>query len=401
MSANLRIASGKLLLVVGLLGCSGAVGGEIALPADQVPLAATMPADSELSGKSDVPSKRADAAPGDAMILALPAEDPRAAQQLRDGARRTFTLAASLREFECQVSHEFLSRSLACPVSIDAAFQDVLLDLPVFGQAHVDGTIWVALVPDDRRVICDVLFSGRVSLKGISQAMGVQVRSDSSVDFTAVKRIVFDHDGLSSLPTVCAAQSTIAINKIASNQPRILGRFTERIAKQRSAASKVEAEGACSAHVADAIAKNVDRQFQQTETTINAALRDYLATAKPDQRAAWNEVRFQTTRHGLWVGRATGGATPAALAQAATERADAPIMIRVPKASIDLRTVLAGIGLFSRGSEPPPAVSAALRGPMKPVALRPSLSLAADSLTIRLDFEPPPQLVHEPVPAPR
>ena len=62
-----------------------------------------------------------------------------AEKQTREQAQRTFALLSALDQFQCRLSEECLSRPFGNPVGIDVAFQDIVLGVPVYGQARVDG----------------------------------------------------------------------------------------------------------------------------------------------------------------------------------------------------------------------------------------------------------------------
>src|SRR5664279_4335377 len=64
------------------------------------------------------------------------AESDARAKRTRDQALKTFALLGALDEFQCRLSEDCLSRPFLQPIGIDVAFQDVILGVPVYGEAR-------------------------------------------------------------------------------------------------------------------------------------------------------------------------------------------------------------------------------------------------------------------------
>ncbi|MBI2825453.1 MAG: hypothetical protein HYX69_12270 [Planctomycetia bacterium] len=354
--------------------------------------AAGQAADASGAAGSAPPSKTG------SLVLGV-AHDPAAHDRLRDRAGRLLGVVVGLDEFQCRVSSECLDRTLSAPFALDAPFQDVLLEIPVHGQAHVQGVVKTVLVPDVDHAAFDMVLAGTVILKGVGNARSIQITSDATTEFHAAARLLLDARGLASQPAACTAKTALVTKEITSSRPKVLGKFTERIAQNRAATNKTEAEVECSAHVEQAICRAFDREIAGLAAAINAALADRLAALDEAKRARWNEVRFRTDSAGISIGRPNGAQALLVAWPSEAGKPVPPIVLRLPRPKLDMGMLTTGLRLLAAEEKSTtgtvPASSSPLFAARPPVAYRSTVSLQPETLTVRLEFEPQEQLAKD------
>ncbi len=277
------------------------------------------------------------------LVLGVRWGDPACAERLQQRTRTALTVLSLLGDFDCRLSSEALSYARPGSLVVDGPFEDTLLNIPVRGQAHVEGTLSLVPVADQQRATIDVHVYGTARLEGSGTSHRVRIESDAAVTFHAVKRIFLDTAGVTSLPASCTAETDMVFKEIKARQPKLLGKFAERIAHQKVADSHEAAETECSAHVVEAICAAFDRELEKSAKVVNTTLGDFLAAATEDYKAHWQRVRFRTATDSVWISRERGGATqfaqlPAAAGCRATTRAAAH------SARLDRRAASAGRG---------------------------------------------------------
>jgi hypothetical protein len=305
-------------------------------------------------------------------------------KRTRDQALKTFAILGALDEFQCRLSEDCLSRPFLHPIGIDVAFQDLILGVPVYGQARVDGALRIDLAPDKDHVSFDIIFTGTVALKGTGRSQGVQIRTDTVVDFSASKRILIDHDGISCKSATCTANAAITTKGISSSRP-LLGKFSEQIAKRKSADSKNEAESECAEHLSEAISEHLDREVDAVAAVVNVALADYWKTATPDVKSRWTEIRFNTAEDWVHIARPRSGQEPRTFVAASQGKPTLPIVLQLPRARLDMNVVLTGMRYLQTNSQQP-AFSSHV-GDQQAVKLHPVLELGPETITIRFEFD--------------
>ena len=74
---------------------------------------------------------------------------------------------------------------------------------------------------DDHRLAIDIHVDGSVRLAGTGNSHRVQIESDATVIFHAVKRLYFDNAGVTCLAATCTAESEMVFKEITSRQPKL------------------------------------------------------------------------------------------------------------------------------------------------------------------------------------
>lgn len=319
-------------------------------------------------------------------------------KKTRDDTLRALELLGALDAFQCRISEECLTRTVSRPIGLDLLFQDVVLGVPVIGEARLEGALSIDLAPSKDHLAFDVLFSGRVALKGTGRSQDVQIRTDTDVDFRAIKRVEVDQRGMSAAPATCQAKAAITTKEISSSRPKILGKFSERIAQRRTVTSKEEAEAQCADHLAEAVCEHLDREVAAVMAVVNAALAEHLKAADETARAQWKQIRFNTADEWIHIARASDVKPLPKLVPSAAAQAFAPLVLQLPRTRLDVNVVLTGIRYLQQdGAQPAASSHVAVRQPVK---FRPVVELGSETITFRFEFDEPAKLAHD-APAPK
>ncbi len=322
--------------------------------------------------------------------------DRQAAERLEKRAGELLRMAACLDEFECRLSSELLSCQRAQAMVVDSPFEDVLLSVPVRGDAHVEATLKVATIPSNDHAAFELRLEGTVQMHGLGLTQGVRIYSDATTKVHAVKRLTLDGSGVKSLPASGRAETSFVAKQIKSDRPRLLGRITERVARQRIDDTRRQAENECSDHVRSAICAVLDHEVETLVTAMNRSLTKHLA-ASAENREHWERLRFRTEAAGLCITRSPVGATMLASWRPDDAHPHPAVVLRVPRAGLDLRRMLVGMGLFV---PTPPAAKLASAADGTQLAidhLHPTMQWHADALTLSFNLEPTARLAQEPV----
>jgi len=345
------------------------------------------------ASRSDVPQAKH----AGSLRLGLRYGDPADADQVHKNIADLLALVACLDDFDCRLSTECLSRSRPTKMTVAGPFQDVLLDLPVRGVAHVEGALRLVPVHDAARAVFDVTIEGTARLQGAGQTRGVRIQSSASARFRATKRVFLDQAGMTCLPATCNAATSLAIKDVSSDRPMILGRFAERIARRRVGESRKDAEAECSDHLVQAMRAAIDREFDRLAGAANAALAEHLAAATKADKTRWQQVRFRTEADSLQVARHVDSQALLTAWKPEDVKSAPAVWLCLPCAKLDVMTKLAGLGcLGMSGSSVVAANRIAIPAQPQPPALRPAVNWHEGTLTVALDFEPAARLAREP-----
>jgi len=326
------------------------------------------------------------------MVLGVRWQSPACAEQVQKRARDALTLATCVGDFDCRLSAELLGGLWPAPLVADGPFEDVLLNIPVKGQAHVEAKLSMLPVADAHRAAVDVVVAGISQMQGVARSHRVQIDCDATAEFRAVKRMYLDADGVTGLPATCTAKSTFTTKGITTRQPKLLAKFSERIAQQILVDQQEEAQEECSEHVAEALCAAVDREMGSLMTAINAAFEDFRSSTAETHLNRWQQVRFQSDDGALRITSVADENKSWVSDQTGLEKASAPLALRVARTGLDVqRLLLAAPALFT-AEQPVAGGTASLAG-----RLTPSVSWQKQSLTVLLNYVPAARLAAEPV----
>jgi hypothetical protein len=328
------------------------------------------------------------------MELGIHYSDPGAPARLHKRTTNLLMLANCLDDFDCRMSSEVLACGRSSKLSVKGPFKDVLLEVPVRGQAHVDGVLRIAPVANAQRGALEMRIEGTARMIGGGTTHGVRLDSDATTRFVITKQLFLDHTGMTTQGAKCRATTTLVSKGVSAQQPRLIGRLTERIARRRVQESQQAAEAECSAHVAAAMQVAVDREVEALALAMNQALAEHLASATDEQRARWHKVRFHSEADCLCVSR--GGDTLEHYAEYQVTAIKPPpaLVLRLPREPLNVNRLLAGMHLL-RPAETGNIASSATKG-QNALALQPSLSWQEKTVTVSLHYGPTARLAQEP-----
>jgi hypothetical protein len=329
------------------------------------------------------------------LVLGVRYGDPADAERLHKRIGDALALLACVDDFDCRLSSQLLGCVRSAHMVADGPFEDVLLNIPVSGTAHVEGSLKITTIPDSTRAAFEMHIEGTAQLQGIGHKRGVRIDSDATSRFHATKRLLLDNAGLACLPATCSAETSLATTGIASRQPRLIGKFSERIAQQRVIENHKAAEAECSDHVAGAIRAAMDREVGALITAFNAALDEHLAAASEAQRLSWRRVRFRSEADCLSITRAGEGSVQFASWKPEDGKPAPPIQLRLPRAKFDVNRLLMGLEFLGSSKADGAAISTAAA--QASMALRPSVTWQKETVTVSLHYEPVARLAQEPV----
>jgi hypothetical protein len=159
-----------------------------------------------------------------------------------------------------QVSRELVRKLLARPVSRATSINDRIVGTPVSGTANMTGHVNLGFVPSHDRAIIDLTLNGQIHSQTVGHGGPVQVHSGGVTNFSAVKRVMFDHRGIQVLPAQVNAQTTTDIQGVSTSLPRLLGRIARRIGTRRAYELKSAAEAESAQKAESRIAAQLDAQ---------------------------------------------------------------------------------------------------------------------------------------------
>ena len=292
------------------------------------------------------------------------------------------------------MSSQILTCGRSSNLSVDGPFRDVLVQVPVRGQAHVDGLIRIVPVPNGKRAVLEMHVEGTAQMVGAGTTHGVRLDSDATTKFHVTKKLYLDCTGMTAERAACRATTVLVSKGVSAQQPMLIGRLTERIARRRVQESQQEAEAECSAHVAEAMRAAVDREVDTLAQAMNTALAEHLAAATDVECARWQDVSFRTETDCLCVSRGAGVLEQFSEYQVTSIKPPPALMLRLPRARLDMNRLLVGMHLL-RPAEAGEIATTAAAGESR-AAMQSSLSWQEKTVTVSLNYGPSARLAQEP-----
>jgi hypothetical protein len=327
------------------------------------------------------------------MELGIHYSDPGAPARFHKRTTNLLTLADCLDDFDCRMSSQVLACGRSSKLSVKGPFRDVLLEVPVQGQAHVDGVLQIAPVANADRGALEMRIEGTARMIGSGSTHGVRLDSDATTRFVITKQLFLDHTGMTTQGAKCRATTTLVSKGVSAQQPRLIGRLTERIARRRVQESQQAAEAECSAHVAAAMQVAVDREVEALAQAMNHALAEHLAAATDEQRARWHKVRFHSEADCLCVSRGRDTLEHYAEYQVTAIKPPPALVLRLPREPLNVNRLLAGMHLL-RPAEGGALATTAKNG-QNALALHPSVSWQEKTVTVSLHYGATARLAQE------
>jgi hypothetical protein len=318
------------------------------------------------------------------LVLDMPPLKFASPERLQHQTARLLSVASSVPEYHCMVYEECLNAMLPPHVDFDAQFRDILVDVPVYGQSHTQGKLQSKLVPDGEHASFELCFTGTIQMAAVGHTRGIQIDSDATTQFKAVKRMTLDNARLRCLPAECEARSRLRIERITNRRPRIMGGLVERVARRRVNSTMSQAEKECSEHVEQAVREHLDRYIESLAEVVNVGLRSHVRALSAEDHAAWTKIRFCTNEDCLFVMRGTSN--PPAWEHTPGARS---LVIAMPRTRFGQN---AGIGWLLLDEQDGPRSTDAERQPVAfdawpHMAFRPTVKWESEALTVSLEID--------------
>jgi len=200
-----------------------------------------------------------------------------------------------------QISRNAMNRFLAQPMTRHSAVNDTIVGTPVRGTAQTAGRLDLHLVSADTRAVVDLRFNGRVRSRTIGFGGPVRVHCSSTTRFEAVKRVVLDEDGIELMPARARAETSIAIEGVTTDLPRLRGRIARRIGSQQAAAKRAAAEVESARKAEEQIARELDEEVFRQLRKGHGKLLQSLAALPIDRSKLDTRLQFATSGEYLHV----------------------------------------------------------------------------------------------------
>lgn len=145
----------------------------------------------------------------------------------------------------------------------------VLLGTHSRGIAVCNGKVECSLIEsqDDARFLCTIKGQIRSDTRGTNGPAIINAHSLTS--YTAHKKIYFNGEQFVSEPTSVQANTQVQIKGIDSSLPRLRGRIVKRIAAQRAAESRPQAEAISTQLAIEDLKRHIDKDFDQRLVDMN------------------------------------------------------------------------------------------------------------------------------------
>ncbi|MEX2027819.1 MAG: hypothetical protein WEH44_10960, partial [Pirellulaceae bacterium] len=170
------------------------------------------------------------------------------------------------------VSERFLAAGIESDVDRTQGVTDVILGTQIYGTARTVGRTQVELVPNDRSARFDILLTGQAASNTIGYNGPVTIHSTGLTNISGRKVLVMNEDGLFGYGATANCATSTNIYSIQSCCGLI-----EKVAWNRAAQQKSQAEAIASSHAADRVAGQMNGEAADLIADTN---RRYAAEVK-------------------------------------------------------------------------------------------------------------------------
>lgn len=188
------------------------------------------------------------------------------------------------------LSERFLKAGIESDVDRTQGVTDVILGTQIYGTARTIGRTQVELVPNDRSARFDILLTGQAASNNIGYNGPVTIHSTGLTNISGRKVLVMNEDGLYGYGATANCATSSNIYSIQSCCGLI-----EKLAWNRAAQQKSQAEAIASSHAADRVAGQMNAEAADLIADTN---RRYAAEAKNplvSRDAFPQRLEFRTT----------------------------------------------------------------------------------------------------------
>jgi hypothetical protein len=202
------------------------------------------------------------------------------------GATRTFHSRPNLL---AHVSRELVAAGMIDEVDEPTEVRDVILGTSIRGQGHTKGTVDVALVPNAGRAHIEIRMVGTTNTTNVGYNGPVTLYTTSVAQLASQKSLFIDSKGLSTDPAVAQCSVQTQINNISGSG------LATRIAWDRAAGSKRQAESIASRRAEERLERRVDEKTGKLAGDANAKFVDKFRNPLLRREQFPDSMRFSTT----------------------------------------------------------------------------------------------------------
>jgi len=202
---------------------------------------------------------------------------------------------------QIHVSSELIARETLRSLDKHVAVRDVILGVPIRGDAHVVGTTRLELVENPTQGEFEFVLSGTAVSATVGDAGKARIHSRTVTRFTARKQFILDERGLRALPAQCRAEAHSTVTRVSSPLPRLRGRLARRIAWRRAQSQLAAADRVGARHSEREISLHFDADIAMDVRRANQWLAQQRANADVATSGCEFQPRFQTSADRLRV----------------------------------------------------------------------------------------------------
>jgi hypothetical protein len=132
---------------------------------------------------------------------------------------------------------------------------DNILGTAISGTGHTVGHVDVKFVPNDQKAMFDTQLTGTTHTRTVGYNGPATISSEGTTQISGAKRIVIDANGFATYPATAAATTRTRITGVSAG-----GAMAQRVANDRVAESKPQAEQIAGSHAAARVRQRLDAQ---------------------------------------------------------------------------------------------------------------------------------------------
>ena len=198
-----------------------------------------------------------------------------------------------------QLSGKFLNEFIQVPVAQQQEVVDVILGMPVEGNASTRGVATLLLNPNEDHASVEVVVNGQADSVTTGRQIVVNVHSDGRTQFEARKRIDISTDGIDLFEASATAKTTVLKSAVSTEIPGVVGSLVGRVVGRIVEANREEIDYAASERAAYRAAKELDQRIDSEVVRVQDVLSEIapgLAAGEPIV-----PIRFRTSAKTLGI----------------------------------------------------------------------------------------------------
>jgi hypothetical protein len=188
------------------------------------------------------------------------------------------------------LSERFLKAGIESDVDRTQGVTDVILGTQIYGTAHTTGRTQVELFPNDRSARFDILLTGQAASSNIGYNGPVTIHSTGLTNISGRKVMVMNEDGLYGYAATANCATSSNIYSIQSCCGLI-----EKLAWNRAAQQKGQAEAIASSHAAARVAGQMDAEATDLIGDTNRRYAQEVKNPLVSRDAFPQRLEFRTT----------------------------------------------------------------------------------------------------------